>query len=56
MRCFIGIDAGTSGVKAVIIDELGRVLGSGYQECSLITPRPGWVEQSPDVWWDACGR
>lgn len=56
MSCFIGIDAGTSGVKAVIIDEFGAVLGSGYQDCGLITPRPGWAEQSPEDWWGACCR
>lgn len=54
MRCFMGIDAGTSGVKAVIIDEHGAVRGSGYHECDLVTPRPGWVEQAPEVWWSAC--
>lgn len=54
MRCFMGIDAGTSGVKAVIIDEHGAVRGSGYHECDLVTPRPGWVEQAPEAWWSAC--
>lgn len=54
MRCFMGIDAGTSGVKAVIIDEHGAVRGSGYHECDLIAPRPGWIEQAPEAWWSAC--
>ena len=54
MKCFMGIDAGTSGIKAVILDETGRIVGSGYHECDIIPPRPGWVEQTPEVWWQAC--
>jgi xylulokinase len=54
MAYFMGIDAGTSGIKAVIMDEKGTILGSGYSECDLITPRPGWVEQDPHDWWRAC--
>ena len=44
MSCFLGIDAGTSGVKAVVMDASGALLGKGYGECDLITPRPSWVE------------
>lgn len=54
MRCLMGIDAGTSGVKAVIIDESGAVRGSGYHECDVISPQPGWAEQDPMDWWFAC--
>lgn len=54
MNCFLGVDAGTSGVKAIVLDGSGRILGAGYAECNLITPRPGWVEQSPLDWWNAC--
>ena len=54
MACFLGIDAGTSGVKAIIINETGETLGIGYKECNLITPRPLWVEQDPNDWWAAC--
>jgi xylulokinase len=54
MTCFLGIDAGTSGVKAIVIDEMGRTLGTGYKEVNLITPRPLWVEQDPNEWWAAC--
>ncbi len=54
MACFLGIDAGTSGVKAIVIDEAGKTLGLGYKEVNLITPRPGWVEQDPNEWWTAC--
>jgi len=54
MKCFLGIDSGTSGVKAIVIDENGKTLGLGYQEVNLITPRPLWVEQDPNDWWNAC--
>lgn len=54
MKCFMGIDCGTSGIKVVLLSEAGELLGSGYSECDLITPRPGWVEQPPESWWNAC--
>lgn len=54
MKCFMGIDAGTSGVKVIIVDDKGTVLGTGHHECNIITPRPGWVEQDPESWWTAC--
>lgn len=54
MKCFLGIDAGTSGIKAILIDETGKVRGIGYHECDIIIPRPGWVEQNPHHWWTAC--
>lgn len=50
----LGIDAGTSGVKAIVMDTAGVICGSGYQECDVITPRPSWAEQRPADWWDAC--
>lgn len=54
MPYFMGIDSGTSGVKAVIMDEAGNVVSSGYSECDLIVSHPGWAEQAPDDWWRAC--
>lgn len=53
MKCFLGIDFGTSGIKAVVIGENGEMFGVGYKEISLITPQPMWVEQDPNEWWDA---
>jgi len=54
MAYYLGIDAGTSGVKAIVMDSKGFIHGVGYRECNLTTPRPGWVEQDPLDWWDAC--
>lgn len=56
MNYFLGIDAGTSGIKAIVLDEKGIIYGSGYYECDIISPRPGWVEQNPEDWWDACSK
>ncbi len=49
----LSIDAGTTGVKSLIVDESGAVLGSGYREFRQSFPRPGWVEHDPDDWWTA---
>ena len=51
MSCFLGIDAGTSGIKAIVLEDTGNILGVGYAECNLITPRPAWVEENPLEWW-----
>jgi xylulokinase len=47
----IGIDIGTSGCKALAIDDQGRVLASATEEYPLYTPRPQWSEQNPEDWW-----
>lgn len=54
MKHFIGVDAGTSGIKVVVFNDKGEICASGYHECSVLTPQPGWVEQEPLVLWDAC--
>ena len=51
MKFFLGIDVGTSGVKAVLIDEKGRVKDAATMAHPLATPRPGWAEQHPRDWW-----
>jgi len=49
----IGLDVGTSGVKAVLVTSDGRVLASATQDYPLLTPKPGWTEQQPEDWWTA---
>ena len=49
----IGIDVGTSGCKTIVIDDAGRVLARHLVEYPLSTPKPGWAEQDPDLWWQA---
>ena len=47
----LGIDLGTSAVKAVIIDEAGQVLGTGTREIPMEVPVPNRAEQDPEAWW-----
>lgn len=51
MGCLLGIDVSTTGAKALLIDERGKVAASATTEYPLSTPRPLWSEQSPDDWW-----
>ena len=47
----LSIDQGTTNTKAVLVDEAGRVVGSGSAPVGLSSPRPGWVEQEADEIW-----
>ena len=48
---YIGLDVGTTGVKATVITAEGVGVASAYGEYNLRFPRPGWVEMRPsDVW------
>src|SRR5687768_8756317 len=49
----LAIDAGTTGVTALVVDEAGRVVGRGYREFPQRFPNPGWVEHDPEDWWTA---
>jgi glycerol kinase len=49
----LAIDAGTTGITVLLVDEGGRVLGQGYREFPQSFPRPGWVEHDPEDWWEA---
>ena len=51
--CFLGIDVGTSGVKAILVGDGGDVVASAVTPLQLSTPRPGWAEQDPESWWQA---
>jgi xylulokinase len=51
---YLGIDVGTSGVKTILIDAKGRVLGEASAAAvEPVRPQPGWSEQNPADWWDA---
>jgi xylulokinase len=52
----LGLDLGTSSVKALLMDESGSVLGESSAPYSVRAPRPGWAESSPDDWWAAVMR
>ena len=49
--CLMGLDIGSSGCKATIIDMEGNIKGQAYKEYSLTSPRPGWEEIDPDMVW-----
>jgi xylulokinase len=49
----IGLDVGTTGVKAIAIAHDGSVLASASEAYALSTPQPGWAEQNPEDWWRA---
>ncbi|NTS65533.1 xylulokinase [Sphingomonas sp. HHU CXW] len=50
---FLGIDIGTSGVKAVVLDEAGSVAAQGVAALTVQRPHPLWSEQDPAAWWNA---
>ncbi|HZV51912.1 MAG TPA: xylulokinase [Candidatus Dormibacteraeota bacterium] len=51
MRLLAGLDVGTGGVRAVVVDESGRVRAAATASYPLHQPRPGWTEQDPEDWW-----
>ncbi|UXN71330.1 xylulokinase [Devosia neptuniae] len=51
---FLGIDIGTSGVKALLIDDNGKPVGDASAPAvEPVRPHPGWSEQNPNDWWTA---
>ncbi len=52
----LGIDIGTSGAKALAVDEGGRISGRGYAPYPVIQAGPGRVEQEPSAWWSALAQ
>jgi len=50
---YLGIDLGTSGLKAVLVDAEQRVLGQAQAPLDVSRPRPLWSEQDPEDWWRA---
>lgn len=47
----IGLDIGTSGARAVAVNESGEVVAEAAQGYPLLSPQPGWTEQNPEDWW-----
>ncbi|MCT4716560.1 xylulokinase [Enterobacteriaceae bacterium H18W14] len=50
---YLGIDLGTSEVKALVIDENGDIVTSHSAPLTIQRPHPHWSEQSPQAWWEA---
>ena len=51
----LGIDVGTQSLKAVLLGDRLQVLGMAQRAYQATFPRPGWAEQSPQLWLDALG-
>lgn len=52
----MGIDLGTSGLKAAVFDLDGYLLGLGRAPSHYLPGPPGWAEQEPQAWWAGCCR
>jgi len=52
MQVHLGIDIGTSAVKAVLLAERGEVVGEGSCALNFTVPSPGFAEQNPNDWWE----
>jgi xylulokinase len=50
---YLGLDLGTSSVKALLVDEEQRILAEASSPLTVERPHPLWSEQSPDQWWRA---
>lgn len=52
----LGIDVGTGGTRAIVIDQSGRLVSSATEDHQpFASPQIGWAEQHPDDWWRATG-
>lgn len=49
----LGIDLGTSEVKALLLDEQHHIIAQAGNPLSVSRPHPLWAEQGPDDWWRA---
>ena len=53
MKYFIGIDIGTTGAKALLMNVNGVVITTSTNEYPMHNPHPLWSEQNPEDWWNA---
>lgn len=53
MRVLIGLDIGTTGARALAVDDAGAVVADASVPYPLLTPHLGWAEQHPEDWWRA---
>lgn len=53
MDYLLGTDIGTSGTKTILTDLKGNLIAQDLQEYNVMTPKPLWAEQWPDVWLEA---
>lgn len=53
MDLVLGLDLGTTSLKALLVDAEGVIRAQAEREYPIRTPQPGWAEQNPDDWWQA---
>jgi len=53
---YLGLDLGTSGLRGILINDAGNVVGDAEADISTSTPKPGWSEQDPSDWINACKK
>lgn len=51
---FLGIDVGSGGTKAILLDKEGKPVQSAEISYSFDVPQEGWTEHDPEQWWEAC--
>ena len=56
MRTILGIDLGTSSVKAMLFDAEQGVIAVRAEEYGVDIAHPGWAQQSPALWWESLVR
>ncbi|CCH51309.1 Carbohydrate kinase, FGGY-like protein [Fibrisoma limi BUZ 3] len=57
MNCFVGVDIGTTNVKALAMSaDLSRIVAHASSTVTTLTPEPGYAEQDPDEIWQALSR
>ncbi|MGH7293370.1 MAG: FGGY family carbohydrate kinase, partial [Polyangiaceae bacterium] len=53
MTLLLGVDVGTTGVRAAVHDEHGRLVAEASEGCAHAAPAPGRAEADPEGWWRA---
>jgi xylulokinase len=53
MPTYLGLDIGTSSIKAVLIDDIQNLLAEASSPVEVSRPHPLWSEQAPEDWWQA---
>ncbi|MBN9017378.1 MAG: xylulokinase [Rhizobiales bacterium] len=56
MATYLGIDVGTSAVKALLVDSAQTILAEAEEPLAIARPHPLWSEQDPEDWWRATER